>query len=202
MNNSQQNYTTTEKELLSIVASLKDFRNIPLEHQITVYTDHENLTYNCFNIERIMRWRLILEEFGPDLKCIKGEINVIANALSHLEMIGNQDILNISDLYGYNEEDLPDSANPIHYHDIAKAQKTDAKLQQNLVSYKEYTLNTFCGGDKYHRLICRYIKICLPAALQNKTVDWYHEMLCHTGETLKEHPLRQRCGMLCEVISS
>ena len=72
MNIAQQNYTTTEKELLSIVATLKEFRNILLGNQITVYTDHKNLTYKFFNIERVMRWRLILKEFGPELKYIKG----------------------------------------------------------------------------------------------------------------------------------
>ena len=118
-----------------------------------------------------MRWRLIIEDFGPELKYIKGENNVVADALSRLEMSGNQEILNISEIYGYDDEDLPDSAYPVRYHDIAKAHKTDAKLQQKLVSHKDYTLDTFCWGDQNHCLICQNNKICLPTALQKKTVD-------------------------------
>ena len=67
------------------------------------------------NTERVMRWRLIIEEFGPELKCIKRENNVVADSLSCLEMSDNQEILNISELYGYDDEDIPDSAYPIRY---------------------------------------------------------------------------------------
>ena len=98
-------------------------------------------------------------------------------------MSDNQEILNISELYGYDDEDLPYSAYPICYHDIAKAQKTDAKLQQKIVSYKDYNLDTFRWGNQNHRLICRNNKICLSTALKKKTVDWYHEMLCHPVDT-------------------
>ena len=76
--------------------TLREFLNILLGHQITVYTDHKNLTHNIFNIDRVMRWRLIPKEFGPELKYIKGENNVFANALSRLEKSDNQEILNIS----------------------------------------------------------------------------------------------------------
>ena len=78
----QQNYTTTEKEILSIVETLKEFRNILLGHHIRVYTDNKKLTHKCFNTERVTFWRLILEEFGPELKYIKVENNVVADALS------------------------------------------------------------------------------------------------------------------------
>ena len=36
--------------------------------------------------QRVMRWRLILEESGPDIKHIKGEDNIVADAISRLPM--------------------------------------------------------------------------------------------------------------------
>ena len=33
-----------------------------------------------------MRWRLYIEEYSPDLRYIKGEDNVVADALSRLEI--------------------------------------------------------------------------------------------------------------------
>ena len=73
LNPAQTRYTTTERELLSIVETLKEFRTILLGQKIEVFTDHQNLTYKNFNTERVMRWRLILEEFNPKLSYIKGE---------------------------------------------------------------------------------------------------------------------------------
>ena len=100
-----------------------------------------------------MRWRLILAEFGPELKYTKDENNIVSDALSCLEMSDNQDILNIHELYGYDDADLPYSAYPICYQDISEAHKTDATLIKKLVSHKDYTLDIFCGGDQNHRLI-------------------------------------------------
>jgi hypothetical protein len=68
------------------VETLKEFRNVLLGQKIKVPTDHENLTYKNFNSDRAMRWRLYIEEYSPDLQCIKGTHNVVADALGCLEI--------------------------------------------------------------------------------------------------------------------
>ena len=41
----QKHYTTCEKELLSIIETLKEFNNILFGHEVVVHTDHKNLTH-------------------------------------------------------------------------------------------------------------------------------------------------------------
>ena len=84
LNPAQTRYTTTEQELLSIVKTLKEFRNILLGQEIIIHTDHENLTFKHFNSDQVMRWRLFIEEYSPNLRYIKGSHNVVADALSRL----------------------------------------------------------------------------------------------------------------------
>jgi hypothetical protein len=86
LNNQQKKYTTTEKELLAIVATLKEFENILLGHEIIIYTDHKNLTYKDFNSNRVIRQRMALERFGVQLNYVRGEDNVVADALSRLNI--------------------------------------------------------------------------------------------------------------------
>ena len=54
LNDAQTRHTTTERELLSIVETLKAYRNILLGHKIVVHTDHKNLVYKTFNTEHVM----------------------------------------------------------------------------------------------------------------------------------------------------
>jgi putative transposase len=46
LNSAQKKYTTGEQELLSIVETLKEFRNILFGQQIVIHTDHRNILYN------------------------------------------------------------------------------------------------------------------------------------------------------------
>ena len=72
LNTAQTRYITTEKEIIAIIKTLKEFKNILLGQDIKVYTDHKNRTYKTHNSARVMRWSLTIEEFGPELIYIPG----------------------------------------------------------------------------------------------------------------------------------
>ena len=54
-----------------------------------MFLDHNNLVYaaTVSESQRVMRWRLILEEFGPNIQhTIAGVDNVVADVLSRLPL--------------------------------------------------------------------------------------------------------------------
>ena len=194
LNDAQTRYTTTERELLAIVETLKEYRNILLGQKIIVHTDHKNLTYKNFNTERVMRWRLVLEEYGPELQYIKGEKNIVADALSRLNIEDDQvtqDIQYLAEAFGLDKKEIPDEFFPLQYKRIQKEQQSDKELLEKLKTHPKYTLKTFRGGGKTRHLIVKDGKIVLPKTLQRHAVQWYHDQLCHPGEKRTENTIRQ-----------
>ncbi len=80
----QQKYSVTEIEHLAVVETLKESKGMLWGQDIKVYTDHKNLTRDAlgFTSDRGYCWRLLLEEYAPEIICLKGIHNTVANAIS------------------------------------------------------------------------------------------------------------------------
>jgi hypothetical protein len=84
------NYSNIERELLSIIWSVKHFRPYLYGRKFTIVTDHRPLTW-LFSINdpgsRLARWRLKLEEYDYKIVHKPGKHNRNAAALSRIKKI-------------------------------------------------------------------------------------------------------------------
>ena len=194
LNDAQTRYTTTERELLSIVETFKEFRNILLGHKLIVYTDHKNLVCKHFNTERVMRWRLILEEYNPELRYIKGEHNIVADALSRLDMMSVEEYAETFTEEHYAEcfaaQNVPKTF-PCSYVELKLEQEKDAELQESFERIDSWKYQEFPFSDGSFTLITREGKIVVPKTMQMKLTECYHNLLMHPGETRTELTIGQ-----------
>jgi len=139
-----------------------------------------------------MRWRLIIEEFGPTIEYIKGPKNVVADILSRLEMTPSPESLDMAEFFGLDSDDLPPNAFPVSYTLLDREQKKDKTLLKKVHKSTQYSLKKFHGGGTTVRLLCFKNKIVVPTSLTKRMIQWYHFLLCHPGinrteETISQH---------------
>ena len=103
-----------------------------------------------------MRWQLLFEEFGPTIEYIKDPKNIVANALSRLNLVSlPSNVQDMADCYGLDKDDLPSNAFPITYQLINHEQKKGETLLATIKQGAEhYMLEEFHGGSRSSQLLC------------------------------------------------
>ena len=217
LNKAQMNYTTTEKELLSIVECIREFRNILFGYPIEVYSDHKNLVHaaTVSQSQRVMRWRMILEEFGPDIRHIKGEDNIVADAISRLPTANKDPSEQSTEVRGLRNEVflseyeslVLDESNEGFPLDLSSVQKIQNKELNKRNSKLKDLLNNKESGFKFKtldnvKLVMFEDRIYVPQKLRQRTINWYHHYLCHPGEDRLYNTMKGVCywkGMKTQI---
>jgi hypothetical protein len=204
-NAAQAKYPTPEQELLAIVETLKYFKNMLLGHKVRVYTDHKNLIFDnsSFSSDRVLRQRLVLEEYGAELVYIKGEKNAAADALSRLPTTEKElDDTNIEprleELMMQRRVYEGEANFPLVYDQISDSQAGDRTLRdwtQNGHPTKAFRQEQF-GGHEIWTYRARNKEddkflIYIPEEKREEIVEWYHEMLQHPEAKKMELTMKQ-----------
>ena len=98
-----------------------------------------------------MRWRLLIEEFSPDLVYLQGDKNIVADALSRLDIDPDDSPDKPNDLYlaehfAVDNDDEPPTSLPFMYKSIMPEQIKDS-LKKLIKSYpNRFKLKKFHGG--------------------------------------------------------
>ena len=85
MDKAESNYPIHEQELLSIMNALRAWRHYLGGRHFTILSDHKSLqtiSSHTMATQRQVRWAAAMAEFDFKIKYIKGEENVVADALS------------------------------------------------------------------------------------------------------------------------
>jgi hypothetical protein len=214
LSGAQSKYTITKLELLAIVETLKEFNGMLRGQQINVFTYHKNLTQDGLGLmsDRVTRWRILLEEYAPEIIYIKGTHNTVTDAISRLDydtklnstneynhathvMSTNEEIhqkwLMCSKFWScYNEtQGDPDKTNTIQMNQVfANCSKEDEIYP---LTVKEIVEAQKAGTKLKHFFTCNAV---LDKGLELQLIE-NKSCICHKGRLVIPKPL-QSCAVM------
>ena len=222
LSDTQKRYMVTKIELLAIVETLKEFKGMLWGQTIKVYTDHKNLVADALGStsDRVFCWRLLIEEFGPEIIYIKGEENTVADAISRLDFSPKKISTNAKQNWmiltknwcKINHFAKPESEqntgkymdiNDMDLNYVFAIHSDEEEIFPLTISeiaeeqHKDKALQQQIKSSKLVNqlientiVLCKEGKLVIPKTLQHKAVAWYHHYLQHPGHTRLEETLR------------
>ncbi|CAL8090111.1 unnamed protein product [Prunus armeniaca] len=192
LNDAQLNYSTTEKELLDVIFALEKFISYFITNKVIVYTDHAALKYLLAKKDakpRLIRWILLLQEFDLEIKDNKGSENVVADHLSRLVHVSNEEEDSLPLRESFPDEQLfsicaLNSLNPLPWFaDIVNYLCTN-KLPTGLSTFQRDKLRKqaryYFWDDPYLFKHCpdQVIRRCVPEGDFKSILEFCHSHAC------------------------
>lgn len=179
LSETEKRYSTYDRELLAIFASIKHFRHHLECRHFTVRTDHKPLTHAFTQklasaSERQLRQLDLISQFTTDIVYVKGAYNVVADALSRINALTMPTIIDPEtiQLAQHDDEELKDLIQS----------DSSLKLQELEVAQN---VKLFC--DISQGIVRPY----LPQSLRRTAFDVVHN-LSHPSQKVTSHQLREK----------
>lgn len=149
LSDTESRYATNEKEALAIIWSVNRFKPYLYGQKFTLVTDHKPLTFikTSDKNQKILRWRLDLENYDYEVKYKEGKSNVVADALSRMPIETNINESNndaIPHISGLDQRDGAESTanNPPESDDSQTIHSADESAEY-FIHFSERPLNYY-----------------------------------------------------------
>lgn len=158
-------YSTYDRELLAIFAALKFFKHLVEGREFVIKTDHKPITFALHQVaskasDRQLRQLDFIAQFNAPILHVKGEQNYVADALSRVDAIGMDIVLDATSI---SEAQLNDEL----------PAKTSLKLQQVTIDGKLIWCDI---GDNL-------VRPYLPPALRKTAFNLAHGLSHSSGRS-------------------
>jgi hypothetical protein len=181
LSGAQVRYTTSEKEALAIVWSLQHLRTVVFGQKLKIFTDHSNLQFlSSSTLQRIQRWKILIDEFKPEICYVPGPDNYVADFLSRLP---DDNQVNLIDLDAY----------PLSLSQIIQAQTDTPPEPNRFLKLVNGVWRTTTTNAVY-----------VVSPLRKQIIEWIHTQGQHIGctKTYKTlHPLFYWPNMHSEIVA-
>ena len=104
----QLRWSTPEKEAYAIYFAMTKLEYLLRDRHFTLRTDHKNLIYiNDSGSPKVIRWKLALLEYDYDIEHIEGVKNIVADHMSRLCYLTEEDLDILEELNLLDEDRIP-----------------------------------------------------------------------------------------------
>ena len=193
---------------------LKQFQGIIFGYVINVFSYHKNLVYaaTLSGYQRVMRWKLILEEFEPKTQHISGVDNMVSDTLSRLlsttsdkyEPCTRKAQCWANELFTIGRVENNKDCFPLNLIIVQiEQQKETRNINSNLSTYISDRVSSYSMQELDNiEIICYDSKIYVPQSLRRHVLDWYHFYLNHPGGSRLAKTIQEVCywkGLVTQV---
>ena len=167
-----------------------------------------------------MRWRLIIEDFGPNIQHIAAVENILADTLSRLPSLPRDKYepctrkaqCSTKKLFAIVREESNEKFPPLNILIVQREQQKEPRnINSNLSTYiydqgSGYSMQELDNVE----IICYDSKIYVPQSMRRRVLDWYHLYLNHPGGSRLEKKSgryvigkalshKRRCSLICGI---
>ena len=173
-------YTTTEKELLSIVFALEKFHSYLLGSKVIVFSDHSTLKYLLKKKEakpRLIRWILLLNEFDLEIRDKKGCENVVTDHLSRIPL-NEKGVINDAfpdeNLFLIQKNEIPWFTHIVNYL-VSRKMPYEWTSQQKKKFLSDVRFYYWEDPELFFKGQDQILRKCVPKEEQFKILEFCHD---------------------------